>query len=147
MWPYLVEAGLVKADADEALKTYVHNALMLEQEKFVVLSEGPGLVDFFLTPDVVFDQESYDKVLKKDGAKDRRRRRRTEGKRTRRRCLTPASSQSRKRIQGRGYEASPLYFCMYLTADCNSVMLSLKPPKALLQAGHNKPRGLFVVWQ
>ncbi len=69
-WPFLVEAGLVKSDADAALKHYVHDALMLEQEKFVVLSEAPGLVDFFLTPEVVFDPESFEKVLKKDGAKE-----------------------------------------------------------------------------
>jgi glutamyl-tRNA synthetase len=69
IWPYLVEAGLVKADADAELKHYVHHALMLEQEKLVVLSEAAGLIDFFLTPEVVFDQESFEKVLKKDGAK------------------------------------------------------------------------------
>ncbi len=69
-WPYLVDAGLVQAKADGALRAYVHAALMLEQEKLVVLSEAPGLIDFFLTDDVKFDPESVDKVLKKDGALD-----------------------------------------------------------------------------
>ncbi len=68
-WPFLVSAGLVSAEADEKLKTYVHNALMLEQEKLVVLSDAPGLIDFFLHKDVQFDAESVEKVLKKEGAK------------------------------------------------------------------------------
>lgn len=68
-WPFLVEAGLVKADADEALKGYVHAALMLEQEKLIVLSDAPGLVDFFLDEIVKFDPEAVEKVFKKDGAK------------------------------------------------------------------------------
>jgi glutamyl-tRNA synthetase len=69
-WPYLVEAGLVSPSADEATRHYVHSALMLEQEKLVVLSDAPGLIDFFLHPEVVFDPEAVEKVLKKEGAKD-----------------------------------------------------------------------------
>ncbi len=67
-WPYLIEAGLVKAEADEALRKYVHAALMLEQEKLVVLSDAPGLIDFFLTDKVVYDPEAVEKVLRKEGA-------------------------------------------------------------------------------
>ncbi|MCG3204508.1 MAG: Glutamate--tRNA ligase 1 [Elusimicrobia bacterium] len=69
-WPFLVAAGLVPEGAPEELKTYVHQALMLEQEKLVLLSDAPGLIDFFLTKDVIFDPESVDKVLKKEGAKE-----------------------------------------------------------------------------
>lgn len=67
-WPYLVEAGLVSSSTDAALRKYVHDALMLEQEKLVVLSDAPGLIDFFLHKDVQFDAESVEKVLKKEGA-------------------------------------------------------------------------------
>jgi len=70
VWPYLVDAGLVTGQADAALKDYVHRAIMLEQEKLVVLSDAPGLIDFFLTEDVKFDAESVEKVLKKEGALD-----------------------------------------------------------------------------
>ncbi|MFN0117998.1 MAG: glutamate--tRNA ligase [Elusimicrobiota bacterium] len=69
-WPFFVEAGLVSEKADEALKHYIHAALMLEQEKLVLLSDAPGLVDFFLKTEVVFDPESFEKVLKKEGAKN-----------------------------------------------------------------------------
>jgi nondiscriminating glutamyl-tRNA synthetase len=68
-WPYLVEAGLVQADAGEDLKHYVHSALMLEQEKLVVLSDAPGLIDFFLHPEVKFDPEAVQNVLKKEGTR------------------------------------------------------------------------------
>lgn len=68
-WPHLVQAGLVSEKADAELRDYVHRALLLEQEKLVVLSDAPGLIDFFLHEEVVFDPESVEKVLKKDGAK------------------------------------------------------------------------------
>lgn len=68
-WPFLVSAGLVTAAADDKLKHYVHSALMLEQEKLVLLSDAPGLIDFFLHKEVQFDAESVEKVLKKEGAK------------------------------------------------------------------------------
>ncbi len=67
-WPYLVEAGLVREDAAPAFKDYVHRALMLEQEKLVVLSDAPGLIDFFLKDPVEFDPEAVEKVLKKEGS-------------------------------------------------------------------------------
>jgi glutamyl-tRNA synthetase len=67
-WPYLVEAKLVTEQASDELKHYVHEALMLEQEKLVVLSDAPGLIDFFLHPEVQYDAESVQKVLKQDGA-------------------------------------------------------------------------------
>jgi glutamyl-tRNA synthetase len=67
-WPYLLQAGLVSASSDAKLRKYIHDALMLEQEKLVVLSDAPGLIDFFLVKDVQFDPESVEKVLKKEGA-------------------------------------------------------------------------------
>jgi glutamyl-tRNA synthetase len=66
-WPYLVEAGLVSASADESTRHYVHSALMLEQEKLVLLSEAPGLIDFFLKEEVTYDPEAVEKVIKKEG--------------------------------------------------------------------------------
>ena len=41
---------------------------MLEQEKLIVLSDAPKLIDFFLHSKVQFDQQSVDDVLKKEGA-------------------------------------------------------------------------------
>lgn len=71
-WPYLREAGLVNTgspeETDEAFRSYIHAALMLEQEKLVVLSDAPGLIDFFISDVVTFDPEAVEKVLKKDGA-------------------------------------------------------------------------------
>ncbi len=69
-WPYLVEAKLVSGSASPELRSYIHQALMLEQEKLVVLSDAPGLIDFFLTEDVTFEAEAVEKVLRKDGAFD-----------------------------------------------------------------------------
>jgi nondiscriminating glutamyl-tRNA synthetase len=66
-WPYLVSAGLVGSSADEAFKSYVHSALCLEQEKLVVLSDAPALIDFFLEEKVRFDPLALDEVLKKEG--------------------------------------------------------------------------------
>jgi glutamyl/glutaminyl-tRNA synthetase len=63
-----VEAGLAPAAAGADLKDYIHRALMLEQEKLVVLSDAPGLVDFFLQEDFAHDPEAVEKVLKKEGA-------------------------------------------------------------------------------
>lgn len=68
VWPFLARAGLVPASADAALKVYLEKALALEQEKLVVLSDAPVLIDFFIKENVEFDPESYEKVLKKDGA-------------------------------------------------------------------------------
>lgn len=42
---------------------------MLEHEKYVVLSDTSGLIDFFVKDDVSYDPESVEKVLKKEGAK------------------------------------------------------------------------------
>jgi len=67
-WPYLFEAKLVKAKEEESVKKYLLDALSLEQEKITLLSEAPGLVDFFLAKEVVFDKEALEKVLKKEGA-------------------------------------------------------------------------------
>jgi glutamyl/glutaminyl-tRNA synthetase len=69
-WPTLVEAGLVSEKSDEALRHYVHSALMLEQEKLVVLSDAPKLIDFFLHKEVPFDPAAVQDVLKKEGVMD-----------------------------------------------------------------------------
>jgi nondiscriminating glutamyl-tRNA synthetase len=66
-WPYLVEAGLVKESSDEALKDYIHRALMLEQEKLVNLKDAPHLIDFFLQENYPYDSESVASTLKKEG--------------------------------------------------------------------------------
>ena len=68
-WPYLMKEKLVTHELNDDLRTYVHNALLLEQEKLVVLSDAPRLIDFFLTPKVLFDPQAIEKVLKKEGAK------------------------------------------------------------------------------
>jgi glutamyl/glutaminyl-tRNA synthetase len=70
VWPFLVEAGLVGQDAPAETRDFLSKAILLEQEKMTVLSEAPGLVDFFLADEVVFDPESVEKVLKKEGARD-----------------------------------------------------------------------------
>lgn len=69
-WPFLIEAGLVSAHADAGQRAFLMKALPLEQEKLVLLSDAPGLVDFFLQKDVVFDPEAVEKVLKKNGARE-----------------------------------------------------------------------------
>lgn len=68
-WPFLVDAGLVPAEAPAELRAYAKAALALEQEKLVLLSDAPGLVDFFFKDEVVFDPESVEKVIRKDGVK------------------------------------------------------------------------------
>ncbi len=67
-WPFLKEAGLVNEEGNEAEKDYLRDALSLEQEKMVLLSEAPGLVDFFVKDEVVFAPEAVEKVLKKETA-------------------------------------------------------------------------------
>lgn len=66
--PFLLEAGLMKEPLSAEQADYIKAALMLEHEKYVLLSETPALVDFFVK-DVVFDPESVDKVFRKEGAK------------------------------------------------------------------------------
>jgi len=70
VWPFLVEAGLVDDSANEELKNYIHQAIMLEQEKLVLLSDAPSLIDFFLHKEVQFSPEAVEKVFKKEGALD-----------------------------------------------------------------------------
>lgn len=67
-WPHLEAAGLLTNSDDR--RAYLGEALGLEQEKLVVLSDAPALIDFFVYEDVVFDPESEEKVLKKEGAPD-----------------------------------------------------------------------------
>jgi len=64
-WPYLKNAGLVTESSDKDLRDYIHRALLLEQEKFQVLSDAPGLIDFFLEEKVKLTPEAVEKVLKK----------------------------------------------------------------------------------
>lgn len=60
--PFLERAGLGGVPKERLLK-----AVALEQEKYKLLSEVPGLVDFFFK-DVVYDEKAVAKVLRKDGA-------------------------------------------------------------------------------
>lgn len=69
-WPHLEAAGLVAAGEDGSRRAYVRAALALEQEKMIVFSEAPTLIDFFLKPEPEFDPASVEKVLKKPGAGD-----------------------------------------------------------------------------
>jgi glutamyl/glutaminyl-tRNA synthetase len=62
--PFLEKAGLM-VNGGPALE----KAVALEHEKFKLLSEIPGLVDFFYKP-VEFTQKAMDKVLRAPGAKE-----------------------------------------------------------------------------
>jgi glutamyl-tRNA synthetase len=62
--PFLAKAGLKGLPGPELKKV-----LSLEHEKFKLLSEIPGLVDFFYKP-VEFTPKAMDKVLKAPGAKE-----------------------------------------------------------------------------
>lgn len=60
--PFLEKAGLMGENPEMLFK-----AVAIEQEKYKLLSEIPGLIDFFFR-DVVFDEKSVEKVLLKEGA-------------------------------------------------------------------------------
>lgn len=66
--PFLVDAGLIQEPLSAEQTNYIKDALMLEHEKYVLLSETPALIEFFVK-DVAFDPESVDKVFRKEGAK------------------------------------------------------------------------------
>jgi glutamyl-tRNA synthetase len=67
--PFLIEAKIMDATLAGDQVNYIKDAIMLEHEKYVLLSETPALVDFFVKDNVEFDAESVDKVFRKDGAK------------------------------------------------------------------------------
>ncbi|MGC8866906.1 MAG: glutamate--tRNA ligase [Elusimicrobiales bacterium] len=64
--PFLKEAGIdiSKASADPC------DIVAIEQEKYKLLSDVPKLIDFFFTEDIVYDIESFDRVIKKPGVKE-----------------------------------------------------------------------------
>jgi glutamyl-tRNA synthetase len=61
--PFIKNAGVT---GDERL---LRRVVALEQEKYKLLGDIPGLVDFFFKDEIVFDEKSVEKVLKKPGAK------------------------------------------------------------------------------
>ena len=64
--PFLVDAGLVGADAPEAERAYAAEAVALEQEKIQRLDETPRLVDFFFAAPV-FEEKAVGRWLRKEG--------------------------------------------------------------------------------
>ncbi len=66
--PYLEKSNLLSKQSFryENLKRII----ALEQERMKLISEIPGLVDFFFTEDVKFDEKAVNKVLKKDYVSD-----------------------------------------------------------------------------
>ncbi len=64
--PFLKEAGIDISNA----KADPRDIIAIEQEKYKLLSDIPKLIDFFFTDDVVFDKDSFDKILKKPEVKD-----------------------------------------------------------------------------
>lgn len=67
--PFLEEAGLIGRESVPADKIYLQKALQLEQEKMIVLSEAPRLVDFFVSGEVKIEPEAREKILSKAGVK------------------------------------------------------------------------------
>ncbi|MFM7322471.1 MAG: glutamate--tRNA ligase [Armatimonadota bacterium] len=64
--PFLVEAGLVDAQAGEVEIAYAAEAVALEQEKIQRLDEAPRLVDFFFSPPE-FEEKAVARWLHKGG--------------------------------------------------------------------------------
>lgn len=67
---YVTAAGLLSGKESPETRKYAQDALALEQEKLVLLSEAPGLIDFFLKEDYTLDPQSVNDVLRKEGAMD-----------------------------------------------------------------------------
>uniref|UniRef100_UPI003D0A89B8 glutamate--tRNA ligase n=1 Tax=Candidatus Proelusimicrobium excrementi TaxID=3416222 RepID=UPI003D0A89B8 len=63
--PFIEEAGVAKGVDEERLEQIV----ALEQEKYKTLREIPGLISFFFTDEVKFDEEAVNKVFKAEMAK------------------------------------------------------------------------------
>lgn len=68
-WEFLKEKQIVSDQSSPEIKKRAQDALALEQEKLVVFSDAPGLIDFFFTKEVIFDPEAVESVLKKEGVK------------------------------------------------------------------------------
>ena len=64
--PFIRDAGidLSKASVDPV------EIVAIEQEKYKLLSDIPKLIDFFFQDDVIYDVDSFEKVLKKNGVKE-----------------------------------------------------------------------------
>jgi len=63
--PFLEKMGLLDGNNLEE----VADLVMLEHEKYHLLSDIPGRIDFFLKP-VVYDPQAVEKILRKPGASD-----------------------------------------------------------------------------
>ena len=63
--PFIEEAGVAKGVNEDRLEQIV----ALEQEKYKTLREIPGLISFFFTDEVKFDEEAVNKVFKAETAK------------------------------------------------------------------------------
>ncbi len=63
--PFLKEANVGQGIDEQKLK----NIIALEQEKYKTLKEIPGLINFFFTDKVEYEEDVIEKVLKSDAAK------------------------------------------------------------------------------
>ena len=63
--PFLKEAAIAQGVNEEKLK----NIIALEQEKYKTLKEIPGLISFFFTDKVEYEEDVIEKVLKSNDAK------------------------------------------------------------------------------
>lgn len=64
--PFIKEAGI---DLSKAPVNPI-DIVAIEQEKYKLLSDIPKLIDFFFSDEIIYDQESVDKILKKQGVKE-----------------------------------------------------------------------------
>lgn len=64
--PFLKEANI---DLSKA-KTNPVDIIAIEQEKYKLLTDIPKLIDFFFKDELVYDEESVNKVLKNEGVRD-----------------------------------------------------------------------------
>lgn len=62
--PFLQKAGF---STDSIDAEFLKKCILLEQEKIKLLSDVPKRIDFFLKDDIIYDEKSVKKVLKKDG--------------------------------------------------------------------------------
>lgn len=62
--PFLKEANVAQNQDEEKLK----NIIALEQEKYKTLKEIPGLINFFFTDKVEYEEDVIEKVLKNEAA-------------------------------------------------------------------------------
>ena len=64
--PFLKAANVAQGQDEQKLK----NIIALEQEKYKTLKEIPGLINFFFTDKVEYEEDVIEKVLKSDAAKE-----------------------------------------------------------------------------